>query len=136
MAIIDSRVMVSQGPPAKPLVKSSIVPGTAEALSMSAPMPPEKEKAMNIPTARLTVKMMPKWIWSTPELPERIIPPVAGTVVEVSGMVESGMAEDDGEQLPVWVTEDADRQRFWSRMRRESSPHNFARKAKLIEQLG
>ena len=60
-----------------------------------------------------------EWIWSTPDLPERIIPPAAGIVAEESGMVESGMAEA-GESLPVWVTEDADRQRFWGRMRRES----------------
>jgi hypothetical protein len=60
-----------------------------------------------------------EWIWSTPELPERTVPPVAGTVEERSGTVESGTA-DDGELLPAWVTDDADRQRFWKRMRRES----------------
>lgn len=49
--------------------------------------------------------------------------PAAGTVDGDGGTGESGTEEEGAEEsepLPVWVTEDADRQRVWSRMRQES----------------
>jgi hypothetical protein len=54
--------------------------------------------------------------------PKEGVPPVAGTVDEDSGTVESGTVCEEQEKpdIPVWLTKDADRQRVWSRMKREA----------------